>query len=52
MTDFAATKAEIVASTDRQLWDIIRHTTLETEERCLRYIYALAELNRRGLLTG
>lgn len=48
MTKFTATKIEIEQSSTRALWDIIRHTILATEEAILRYVYARAELNKRG----
>lgn len=47
-TDFAAMKSEIAASPTNALWDVLRRAILGTEDACVRYIYARAELNARG----
>jgi hypothetical protein len=52
MTDFQSIKREIEAAQTNDLWAILRHTILGTEEACIRYTYARAELNKRRVLVG
>lgn len=52
MAALNVTKTGICAMTTSALWGIVRHSVLSTPEATIRYVYAKAELRKRGFVVA